>query len=225
MRWRGDDGRMVPPDTFIPVAEQSGLIISLGDWVLQTACLTMRRLLAVGMAPRRMAVNVSVVQFQSPGFVERVYAALASADLTGEQLELEITESVAMLGAGVVEPILTTLRERGISVAIDDFGTGYSSLAYLERLPLDRIKIDKAFVFQLSKPGGPRIAEMITQLGNKLGLRVLAEGVEDEASWRALQDMGCHEGQGYFIGRPMETAVLTDWLTHRSTFQATRSGG
>ena len=225
MRWRGDDGRMVPPDTFIPVAEQSGLIISLGDWVLQTACLTMRRLLAVGMAPRRMAVNVSVVQFQSPGFVERVYAALASADLTGEQLELEITESVAMLGAGVVEPILTTLRERGISVAIDDFGTGYSSLAYLERLPLDRIKIDKAFVFQLSKPGGPRIAEMITQLGNKLGLRVLAEGVEDEASWRALQDMGCHEGQGYFIGRPMETAVLTDWLTHRSTFQATRTEG
>jgi diguanylate cyclase (GGDEF)-like protein len=130
MRWRGDDGRMVPPDDFIPVAEQSGLIIGLGDWVLQTACLTMRRLLALGLAPRRMAVNVSVVQFQSPGFVERVYAALASADLTGEQLELEITESVAMLGAGVVEPILQTLRERGISVAIDDFGTGYSSLAY-----------------------------------------------------------------------------------------------
>ncbi|HRK39870.1 MAG TPA: EAL domain-containing protein [Burkholderiaceae bacterium] len=225
MRWRGDDGRMVPPDTFIPVAEQSGLIISLGDWVMQTACLTMRRLLAMGMAPRRMAVNVSVVQFQSPGFVERVYAALASADLTGEQLELEITESVAMLGAGVVEPILTTLRERGISVAIDDFGTGYSSLAYLERLPLDRIKIDKAFVYQLSTPGGPRIAEMITQLGNKLGLRVLAEGIEDDATWRALQDMGCHEGQGYFIAKPMETAVLTDWLANRRSLQVAGSGG
>ncbi|MBY0466647.1 MAG: EAL domain-containing protein [Burkholderiales bacterium] len=216
MRWRGDDGRMVPPDDFIPVAEQSGLIISLGDWVLQTACLTMRRLLALGLAPRRMAVNVSVVQFQSPGFVERVYAALASADLTGEQLELEITESVAMLGAGVVEPILQTLRERGISVAIDDFGTGYSSLAYLERLPLDRIKIDKAFVFQLSKPGGPRIAEMITQLGHKLGLRVLAEGVEDQAAWCALQDLGCHEAQGYFIARPLDIAQLTEWLMRRS---------
>ena len=216
MRWRGDDGRMVPPDDFIPVAEQSGLIIGLGDWVLQTACLTMRRLLALGLAPRRMAVNVSVVQFQSPGFVERVYAALASADLTGEQLELEITESVAMLGAGVVEPILQTLRERGISVAIDDFGTGYSSLAYLERLPLDRIKIDKAFVFQLSKPGGPRIAEMITQLGHKLGLRVLAEGVEDQYAWRALQELGCHEAQGYFIARPMESSQLTAWLMQRA---------
>ena len=225
MRWRGEDGRMVPPDSFIPVAEQSGLIVSLGDWVLQTACLTMRRLLAVGTAPKRMAVNVSVVQFQSPGFVERVYAALASADLTGEQLELEITESVAMLGAGVVEPILATLRERGISVAIDDFGTGYSSLAYLERLPLDRIKIDKGFVYQLNKPGGPRIAEMITQLGNKLGLRVLAEGIEDEATWAALQEMGCHEGQGYFIARPMETAALTEWLANRTQLRLASSGG
>ena len=224
MRWRGDDGRMVPPDDFIPVAEQSGLIIGLGDWVLQTACLTMRRLLALGLAPRRMAVNVSVVQFQSPGFVERVYAALASADLTGEQLELEITESVAMLGAGVVEPILQTLRERGISVAIDDFGTGYSSLAYLERLPLDRIKIDKAFVFQLSKPGGPRIAEMITQLGHKLGLRVLAEGVEDQDAWRALQELGCHEAQGYFIARPMESSQLTAWLMQRAGTRDAPSG-
>jgi diguanylate cyclase (GGDEF)-like protein len=224
MRWRGDDGRMVPPDDFIPVAEQSGLIIGLGDWVLQTACLTMRRLLALGLAPRRMAVNVSVVQFQSPGFVERVYAALASADLTGEQLELEITESVAMLGAGVVEPILQTLRERGISVAIDDFGTGYSSLAYLERLPLDRIKIDKAFVFQLSKPGGPRIAEMITQLGHKLGLRVLAEGVEDQDAWRALQELGCHEAQGYFIARPMESSQLTAWLMQRASTPDAPSG-
>lgn len=226
MRWRGDDGRMVPPDDFIPVAEQSGLIISLGDWVLQTACLTMRRLLTLGVAPRRMAVNVSVVQFQSSGFVERVCAALASADLTGAQLELEITESVAMLGAGVVEPILHTLRERGISVAIDDFGTGYSSLAYLERLPLDRIKIDKAFVFELSKPGGPRIAEMITQLGLKLGLKVLAEGVEDGVAWRTLQDMGCHEAQGFFIARPMESAQLTNWLMQRAASAgAPLSGG
>ena len=223
LRWQ-HDGSYIPPDQFIPVAEQSGLIIGLGDWVLQTACLTMRRLLALGLAPRRMAVNVSVVQFQSPGFVERVYAALASADLTGEQLELEITESVAMLGAGVVEPILQTLRERGISVAIDDFGTGYSSLAYLERLPLDRIKIDKAFVFQLSKPGGPRIAEMITQLGHKLGLRVLAEGVEDQDAWRALQELGCHEAQGYFIARPMESSQLTAWLMQRASTPDDPSG-
>lgn len=217
LRWRGDDGRLVPPEDFIPVAEQSGLIISLGDWVLQTACLTMSSLLAQGLAPTRMAVNVSVAQFQSPGFVGRVLTALAAANLTGQQLELEITESVAMLGAGAVEPMLQALREQGITVAIDDFGTGYSSLSYLERLPLDRIKIDKAFVFQLSKPGGPRIAEMITQLGHKLGLRVLAEGIEDEEALRTLRDLGCHEGQGYFIARPMEQALLIDWLSKRAS--------
>jgi EAL domain-containing protein (putative c-di-GMP-specific phosphodiesterase class I) len=213
MRWRSEDGKMVPPDQFIPVAEQSGLIVSLGDWVLQTACVTMRQLLALGAAPRRMAVNVSVVQFQSPGFVERVQLALAVAGLTGSQLELEITESVAMLGAGMVEPILRALREQGISVAIDDFGTGYSSLSYLERLPLDRIKIDKAFVFGLAKDDGPRIAEMIVQLGHKLGLRVLAEGVENEAVWESLKRMGCHEAQGYHIARPMDSDELVAWLT------------
>jgi diguanylate cyclase (GGDEF)-like protein len=213
MRWRGDDGKMVPPDQFIPVAEQSGLIVSLGDWVLQTACVTMRQLLALGAAPQRMAVNVSVVQFQSPGFVERVLLALAVAGLTGAQLELEITESVAMLGAGVVEPILYALREQGISVAIDDFGTGYSSLSYLESLPLDRIKIDKTFVFGLAKDDGPRIAEMIVQLGHKLGLRVLAEGVETEEAWESLKRMGCHEAQGYYIARPMDSDELVAWLT------------
>lgn len=212
MRWRADDGRMVPPDQFIPVAEQSGLIVSLGDWVLQTACVTMRQLLDRGLAPRRMAVNVSVVQFQSPGFTERVHQALAASGLTGQHLELEITESVAMLGAGVVEPILKALRAAGISVAIDDFGTGYSSLSYLERLPLDRIKIDKAFVQQLSKPDGPRIAEMITQLGRKLGLQVLAEGVENAEAWQTLCDMGCHEAQGFYVSRPMESAELVAWL-------------
>ena len=202
MRWRGDDGRMVPPDDFIPVAEQSGLIIGLGDWVLQTACLTMRRLLALGLAPRRMAVNVSVVQFQSPGFVERVYAALASADLTGEQLELEITESVAMLGAGVVEPILQTLRERGISVAIDDFGTGYSSLAYLERLPLDRIKIDKAFVRAVeneltASPTDKKLVTAMIHLAHSIDLKVVAEGVENVAQRDYLQGLSCEAFQGF----------------------------
>jgi EAL domain-containing protein (putative c-di-GMP-specific phosphodiesterase class I) len=163
-----------------------------------------------------MAVNVSVVQFQSPGFLERVQRALTLAGLSGEQLELEITESVAMLGSGVVESLLQRLRSARISVAIDDFGTGYSSLSYLEKLPLDRIKIDKAFVRHLGQPDGPRIAEMITQLGHKLGLRVLAEGVEDMVAWQALQAMGCHEGQGYHIARPMELHTLMEWLAKRA---------
>jgi diguanylate cyclase (GGDEF)-like protein len=215
MRWRGQDGRMVPPDRFIPLAEQSGLIVSLGDWGLKTACLTMRELLKQGLAPRRMAVNVSVVQFQAPGFVERVQGALDAAGLRADQLELEITESVSLLGHGVIESLLERLRGMGVSIAIDDFGTGYSSLSYLERLPLDRIKIDKAFVTQMSAEGGPRIAELIAQLGLKLGLKVLAEGIEDARAWRTLAAMGVHEGQGFHIARPMEAHDLLDWLRQR----------
>jgi len=216
LRWRTSSGQFIPPDQFIPVAEQSGLIVSLGDWVLDQACQVMRGLLQAGLAPQRMAVNVSVMQFQSPVFVERVQAVIEAAGLHPGQIELEITESVSLLGHGVVESMLQTLRSIGVSVAIDDFGMGYSSLSYLEKLPLDRIKIDKAFVAQLSGRGNPRVAELITQLGHKLGLRILAEGIEDAQAWAALQSMGVHEGQGYHIARPMEAAALLQWLRERA---------
>ena len=215
LRWRKEDGSMVPPDQFIPIAEQSGLIVSLGDWVLQTACRDMVRIKAQGLAACHMAVNVSVVQFQSPGFFDRVMNALDQSGLRPDELELEITESVAMLGSEAVAAMLVQLRGAGIAVAIDDFGTGYSSLSYLEKLPLDRIKIDRAFVMQMSQQGGLRIAEMITQLGQKLGLRVLAEGIEDALAWQSLRDMGCHEGQGYFISRPLDCQALCAWLALR----------
>lgn len=215
LRWRTPEGQFIPPDQFIPVAEQSGLIVSLGDWVLNQACLTMRGLVDAGLAPRRMAVNVSVVQFQSPGFVERVQTVIEAAGLHPAQIELEITESVSLLGHGVIESMLQTLRSIGVSVAIDDFGMGYSSLSYLEKLPLDRIKIDKAFVAQLSGDGSPRVAELIAQLGLKLGLRILAEGIEDAQAWATLQGMGVHEGQGYHIARPMEPTQLLQWLRDR----------
>lgn len=212
LRWRTEGGRFIPPDQFIPVAEQSGLIVHLGDWVMKTACLAMRELIDLGLAPDRMAVNVSVVQFQSPGFIDQIKAALAAAQLEPRHIELEITESVSMLGQGVVEPLLRKLRSMGVSVAIDDFGTGYSSLSYLEQLPLDRIKIDKSFVIQLSNQRSGRIAELIAQLGLKLGLRVLAEGVEDAQAWRTLRTLGVHEGQGYHMARPMDVGALKDWL-------------
>jgi len=212
LRWRREDGEMVSPDTFIPVAERSGLIDALGTWVLKTACHDMRRLLQAGLSPGRMAVNVSVVQFGNPRFVAQVEQALSASDLPPQRLELEITESVAMLGGHVVEPTLQRLRQLGISVAIDDFGTGYSSLAYLDRLPLDRLKIDRTFVRQLQMGQGPRIAAMVTELGRKLGLRVLAEGIENDAVWRQLLAIGCDEGQGFGIGRPMPFDDLRVWL-------------
>jgi len=212
LRWRTEDDRFIPPDQFIPVAERSGLILALGQWVLDTACATMRELLDTGLAPLRMAVNVSPVQLQDPGFFALVRAALADNGLQGRHLELEITESVAALPTQLLDATLGALRAEGISIAIDDFGTGYSSLSYLERLPLDRIKIDRSFTRQLGDPHGARIAEMVAELGRKLGLTVLAEGIEDAGAWQALRAMGCQEGQGYHIARPMDKPALVDWL-------------
>lgn len=172
----------------------------------------MRELLNSGTAPQRMAVNVSTVQLQDPGFFDLVCAALATNGLQGLHLELEITESVAALPTQFLEQTLSALRAQGISIAIDDFGTGYSSLSYLERLPLDRIKIDRSFVRQLSEPRSARIAEMVAQLGRKLGLSVLAEGIEDATVWSALVGMDCQEGQGYHIAMPMEAHELVAWV-------------
>ena len=216
LRWRRQDGSFVPPDRFIPVAEHSGLIVPLGQWVLATACRTMRELLDAGRAPRRMAVNVSTVQLQDPGFLQTVSNALAEHGLQGAQLELEITESVAVLPTQLLQATLSALRTLGVTIAIDDFGTGYSSLSYLERLPLDRIKIDRSFVRQLGESQEARIAEMIAQLGRKLGLQVLAEGIEDASAWQALRAMGCQEGQGYHVARPMDKAQLLGWLGQRN---------
>lgn len=212
LRWRTEDGRFVPPDKFIPVAEHSGLIVALGQWVLMAACAAMRELLDAGVAPQRIAVNVSTVQLQDPGFLEIVCAALASSGLRGDHLELEITESVAALPTDLLKSTLSALRAEGVSIAIDDFGTGYSSLSYLEQLPLDRIKIDRSFVCQLSEPDGARIAEMVVQLSRKLGLSVLAEGIEDATVCQALLAMDCYEGQGYHIARPMNKSALLEWL-------------
>jgi diguanylate cyclase (GGDEF)-like protein len=217
IRWRTATGLFIPPDQFIPVAEHSGLIVAMGDWILQTACADMRRLKSQGLERCHMAVNVSVVQFQADGFLDRVVKTLQKHQLQPQDLELEITESVAMLGRDVVDQVLSQLRAIGVAVAIDDFGTGYSSLSYLEQLPVDRIKIDRSFVMKLSGPGGPRIAEMITQLGHKLELKVLAEGIEDAQTWRALSAMGCDEGQGYFLSRPLAIDDLQVWLNQWST--------
>jgi len=215
IRWRTEAGRFVPPDQFIPVAERSGLMAPLGQWVMTSACMMMRDLLDLGLAPRRIAVNVSVVQLQDPAFTDHVAQALALSGIEGRHLELEITESVAVLPTAYLETTLADLRARGIAIAIDDFGTGYSSLSYLERLPLDRIKIDRTFVRQITEAKGPRIAEMVTQLGRKLGLKVLAEGIEDASVWAALLAMGCHDGQGYHIAHPMDKELLLAWLRQR----------
>ena len=159
-----------------------------------------------------MAVNVSVVQFRQDDFVDSVRLALQDSGLKAAQLELEITESLTAASAALFETQLHELKKLGVKIAIDDFGTGFSSLSYLDKLPVNKLKIDRAFVEQIDTPEGPRIAELIIQLGKKLGLAVIAEGIETREHWDKLMAIGCQEGQGFFIGRPMPEDALPDWI-------------
>ena len=212
LRWYLDDGAAVPLEQIIPVAEQSGLIIHIGAWVLRTALAVQRRLSAGGRR-LRMAVNVSAVQFRHPDFVAMVGRALGEAAIEPGLLEVEITESAALHGWTQTIERLEALRALGVCVAIDDFGTGFSSLAYLDRLPADCLKIDRSFIRALDDPAEPApIAETVITLGRQLGMRVLAEGVETATQRDRLIRLGCHEGQGWLYARPMPEVDLATWL-------------
>ncbi len=216
LRWRTEDGKFISPAQFIPVAEQSGLIVPIGAWVLRTALRALARLRAQGHR-LRMAVNVSSLQFAQPQFLDQVDAALATTGMPPEGLELEITESVSVMGLERVADLLRRIKARGIAVAIDDFGTGFSSLSYLDRLPADRLKIDRAFISALdSGRAGARIVDMIVPLGRRLGMQVLAEGVETASQAAMLRQLGCDEVQGYLYARPMPLDELERWLAGRS---------
>ena len=216
LRWRTDDGRFVPPDQFIPLAENSGLIIALGAWVLRMACNAQTRLMREGARRLRMAVNVSVAQFRHPSFLDTVDEILAETGIEAELLELEITESVAMLDADFMVNMLHRFKQRRITIAIDDFGTGFSSLSYLERLNVDRLKIDRSFVSQMAQGGSSvRIVDTVIRLGQSLDLEIIAEGVETVEQARALTRMGCHEAQGYLYSHPLEAEALLVFLRAR----------
>jgi len=216
VRWPSDDGFVQPPSVFIPLAEYSGLIVEIGDWVLQQACATYQQLTLVANAPQRVSVNVSMQQFRAGGLTERVASLLGSHRVPANALELEITESVAMDEPKVVIASLTTLRSLGVRIAIDDFGTGYSSLSQLKNLPIDCLKIDRAFVSEIADGRGGMYAETVVALGRKLGLTTIAEGVETAEQAGFLRALGCSEAQGYFYGKPMPLDMLISWLEQRS---------
>lgn len=216
LRWRNDEGKFVAPERFIPLAETSGLIIALGGWVLRQACHAQRKLHEAGHPGIRVAVNVSVAQFRDPHMLARVEEAMADSGIDPAMLELELTESVAMAGATRIGQVFQALREIGVQIAIDDFGTGFSSLAYLQKLPIDRLKIDRSFVHELGAHQTRSIAEMVARLGATLGVRVVGEGVEDEAQARALLALGCHEAQGFYFARPMPLPDLLKWMAGRA---------
>ncbi len=215
LRWRLEDGSLVPPDRFIPIAEYSGLIVEIGAWVLREACAELMRLRAAGHRDFTMSVNVSQAQFRHPQFVEVLRRALVETGAPPAFVELEITESMAMEDPGHLAEILAAVKQTGVSIAIDDFGTGFSSLSHLQRLQVDRLKIDRAFVSEITDSARSSIAEMVIQLGRNLGLSVIAEGVEDERQAQILHALGCPLAQGYLFSRPLSPQDLRVWLgTH-----------
>ena len=206
VRWRHPIRGMIPPDEFIPVAEDIGLIVNLGEWVLQQACEQAIR----WPAEIRIAVNLSPAQFRSQALVQAVVNALAASGLSADRLELEITESVLLEDSEHTLTILHQLRELGVRVALDDFGTGYSSLSYLRSFPFDKIKIDQSFIRDMSDNSDHLpIVELVIALGRDLGVTTTAEGVETEDQFRKLQALGCTELQGYFFGRPKPASEIS----------------
>ena len=211
VRWEHPERGLVPPGSFIPLAEETGLIVPIGAWVLNEACATLRRIIdETGMASLQVSVNVSPRQLQQPDFVAQVRAALEDNGLEPSCLVVEITES-AIMEAGAAA-ILRALKDIGVRLAMDDFGTGYSSLAHLRRFPLDVIKVDRSFVAALGDGQGSSIAGAIVSLAHALGLRTVAEGIEDDEQRRAVLALGCDVGQGFHFARPMPADDLTRLL-------------
>lgn len=203
LRWHHPDWGLVPPDRFIPLAEESGLILPIGEWVLRTACRQVQLWNEAGAPPLRVAINLSARQLMENNFTGTVNQALADSGLDPRQLELELTESMLLEHSEHNLSTFIALKKRGITLTIDDFGTGYSCLNQLKRFPVDYLKIDRSFVCQLtSDPDMAAIAKAITTMAHSLNLRVVAEGVETEEQHRMLLGHGCDEGQGYRFGRP-----------------------
>jgi len=210
VRWQHPDLGLVPPNQFIPLAEETGLIVRLGDWVLRQACHQCRCWQAEGKPLVRVAVNVSPVWFACPDFVDTVLGVLLEAGLSGTLVDLELTESIAMRDIDGAIHKIGQLRKHGIRIAMDDFGTGYSALGYLPKLPIDILKIDRCFVAQIGENDAavPLIHSMIS-LAHSLGKRVIVEGVETTRQLDVLRDLNCDEVQGFLLGRP---ALLTRHL-------------
>lgn len=213
LRWRSEDGRLIEPSRFIPIAEHSGMIIGIGEWVLRMACFQQAEIARKGFPGISMAINISVAQFRHPRFIASVQSALADSGVDPGLIELEITESVAMEEIDFLGRTLDTMKALGVRVAVDDFGTGFSSLSYLQRLQVDRLKIDRGFIVDIATDErARRIPELVIDLGHKLGLSVIAEGVETTAQAETLKALGCDEAQGFLYCRPIEPHALLEWL-------------
>jgi len=202
---------------FIPLAERTGLIIPMGELVLDTVCRSVMRWHASDTLRGRIAINVAALQIERTDFVETLRQALLRHKLPPDSLEIEITESLLMENPEHARAVLSDIQRLGVTTAIDDFGTGYSSLSYLKLLPINNLKIDRAFVNDLPRNDNDiAITRAIVALGHSLGFEVTAEGIENEAQRDFLTELGCQFGQGYLFGRPMPEAEFEQWLTAHS---------
>jgi diguanylate cyclase (GGDEF)-like protein len=204
LRWQHPELGLVPPDRFIRIAENSGLILPIGEWVLRTACSQARKWQEEGLPDATIAVNVSAIQFRQEGFCELIRSVLDETGLSAQYLELELTESLLLSNADVTFAVLKDLKATGLKLAIDDFGTGYSSLSYLKHFPVTKLKIDRSFIRDVAvNPDDAAIATAIISMAKSLHLKVIAEGVENEAQMTFLRTHQCDEIQGYYFSKPL----------------------
>jgi diguanylate cyclase (GGDEF)-like protein/PAS domain S-box-containing protein len=212
LRWNHPTRGSIPPAQFIPIAEDCGLILPIGAWVLREACTQARAWVVAGLPMTTISVNVSAMEFRDDDFLGRIFAVLSQTQLDPRHLELELTESVLIKRSEAAVSVLRTLRESGITVALDDFGTGYSSLSYLRKFPVDTLKIDQSFIREIGGGAGAGIVTAVIAMARSLDLRVVAEGVETLAEASFLRTQGCNEAQGFYFARPMPAAEFAQVL-------------
>jgi EAL domain-containing protein (putative c-di-GMP-specific phosphodiesterase class I) len=216
----------VPPSKFIPIAENSGLIVTLGEWVLRTVCDQARKWQDEGLTPISVAVNISAVQFRQEGFCDLIRRILQETGLAPQYLELELTESLLLADAEVTLSVIRELKAIGVTLAIDDFGTGYSSFSYLKRFRVSKLKIDRSFIRDVAvSPDDAAITAAIISMAKSLRLKVIAEGVEDEAQMLFLRSHQCDEIQGYYFSKPLAAEKVADKLRNTALHTLSASGG
>jgi diguanylate cyclase (GGDEF)-like protein/PAS domain S-box-containing protein len=226
LRWQNPESGLVPPDKFIRIAENSGLIVPIGEWVLRTACSQARKWQDEGLLAVPVAVNVSAVQFRQEGFRKLIGTVLRETGLAPQYLELELTESLLLSNADVTLSVLRELKAMGLKLAIDDFGTGYSSFSYLKHFPVSKLKIDRSFVRDVAvNPDDAAITTAIISMAKSLNLKVIAEGVEDEAQMTFLRARQCDEIQGYYFSKPLAPEEAADKLRGTAVHALSASDG
>jgi len=224
IRWQSPELGLVMPDRFIRVAENAGLITAIGEWVLRTACVQMRKWQSEGLPMVPVAVNVSAVQFRQDGFRELIRQVLRETGLDPCYIELELTESLLLSNADVMSEVLSNLKEMGLNLVIDDFGTGYSSLSYLRQFPFTKLKIDRSFIRDVAvNADDAAITNAIISMAKGLSLKVVAEGVEDLAQLSFLREHECDEYQGYYFSRPLNVDDIASKLRNHFVITPTEA--